>query len=153
LGTVVQLTPEIKSWIGRSTDPVRVRVCRRDICKYAAATGQRLSRYINGDEAPPLFHFGLFRRIVPLDQLRADGLAVDDLLPPVPLQHVLFGGQQITYHKPICPGDVLVGTRTVRDIFVKTGASGSLVFVVLGLEVVTETGEPVLNEDATYILH
>ena len=146
------IPPEAKAWIGRSALPITLRVTRRDIRKYAAATGQSLPKYVDGDEAPPLFHFDVFRDIVSLDQMHPDGLTEDPLIPKLPLKHVLFGGQETTYHRTIRPGDVLVGTRTLQDIYEKSGSSGPLIFVVIGLNVTTETGEPVLTEATTLIL-
>ncbi|MEQ9123577.1 MAG: acyl dehydratase, partial [Alphaproteobacteria bacterium] len=50
-----------RAWIGRSQPPVKVEVSRRDIQKYAVATEQRQQKYLDGDEAPPMFLFGLLR--------------------------------------------------------------------------------------------
>ena len=50
------------------------------------------------------------------------------------------------------PGDVLKGTRTLQDVYEKTGSSGPLIFVVIALNVETENGEPVLTETETRIL-
>jgi len=146
------ITPEIRGCIGRSAPPVTVQVTRRDIRKYAAATGQRLSKYADGDEAPPLFHFDLFREIVALERLQTDGLAADALMPELPLRRILFGGQETVYHRPIRPGDVLVGTRKLVDLYEKSGATGPLIFVNLELAVETDTGEPVLTEISTFIV-
>lgn len=145
------VTAEMREWIGRSGPPVTVVVTRRAIQQYAAATGQRLQRFIRGDEAPPLFHFDLFREVVPLEGLGVDGLAPDPLVPPLPLQRIVMGGQQVTYHRSIRQGDVLVGTRTLRDLYAKSGSTGPLLFFVVGLEVRTERGEPVLSETQTRI--
>ncbi|HYW92553.1 MAG TPA: hypothetical protein VFA95_08870 [Gammaproteobacteria bacterium] len=49
------LTREMRAAVGRSLPPVTVEATRREIRKYAVATGQRLARYLRGDEAPPLF--------------------------------------------------------------------------------------------------
>ena len=35
------ITPEIRSWVGRSDPPQQIEVTRRDIMKYAIATEQR----------------------------------------------------------------------------------------------------------------
>ncbi len=146
------ITPEIRAWIGRSEAPTRVEITRRDIIKYAIATEQRLDRYRNGDEAPPMFLFGAFREVVPLDQLGPDGLAKQSLLPDLPLKRVMAGGSVVRHHRPVRPGDVLVGTRTLVDIFEKKGSSGPLIFVVYDLNVVSADGEPVMDETQTRIV-
>ena len=140
------LTPEIKDWIGRSDTPVRLEVSRRDIQKYAIATEQRVEKYRRGAEAPPMFLFNAHSPLVDLDQLRPDGLTVDALLPELPLKRVMAGGVKNTYHRPIRPGDQLVLTRTLTDIYEKQGRSGPLIFVTYVMRVETEAGELVMEE-------
>jgi hypothetical protein len=41
--------------------------------------------------------------------------------------------------------------RTLRDIYAKSGTAGPLLFYVIGLEVRTEHGQPVLSEIQTRI--
>ena len=48
------LSDELLSNIGRRSEPRRELVTRRDIRKYAVATGSRQPKYLAGDEAPPL---------------------------------------------------------------------------------------------------
>ena len=48
------LTDEIRSQIGQAAPTVYAEVTRRDIQKYAAATGQTRQKYLDGDQAPPL---------------------------------------------------------------------------------------------------
>ena len=68
------VSEEARQWIGKSDEPIEVEVTRRDIIKYSVATEQILDKFINGDEAPPMFVAGLSREIVPIDDLGADGL-------------------------------------------------------------------------------
>jgi len=140
------LTPDVTAWIGRSAPPVRLEVTRRDIVKYAIATQQRRDVYRRGDEAPPMFLFNAHTPLVPLDELRPDGLTRDPLLPALPLTRVMAGGVHNRYHRPVRPGDVLVMTRTLTDIYEKHGRSGPLIFVVFSLRVETEAGELVMEE-------
>ncbi len=63
------LDDKVLSHIGKSEPPQKELATRRDIRKYSVATGQRLRKYLDGDEAPPLFHIALFWDIVPLDGL------------------------------------------------------------------------------------
>jgi 3-methylfumaryl-CoA hydratase len=146
------ITPEIRAWVGRSEAPSRVEVTRRDIVKYAIATEQRLERYRNGDEAPPMFVFGAFREVVPLDRLGPDGLPHRALMPDLPLKRVMAGGHTVRCHRPVRPGDVLIGTSTLVDIFEKQGSSGRLIFLAYQLKIETEDGEPVMDETQTRIV-
>ena len=140
------ITAEIKTWIGRSEPSVRFDVTRRDIVKYSIATEQRQVKYCKGDEAPPMFLFNAHQQLVPITQLRPDGLTADPLMPDLPLKRVMAGGVRNRYHRPIKPGDTLLLTRTLSDIYEKQGRSGPLIFIEYSVTVTTETGAPVMEE-------
>ena len=140
------LTPEITAWVGRADAPVRLEVTRRDIVKYAIATEQRLEKYRRGDEAPPMFLFNAHQALLPIDELRPDGLSPDPLLPDLPLKRVMAGGVKNRYHRAVGPGDVLMLTRTLTDIYEKQGRSGPLIFVMYAARVETDAGELVMEE-------
>ena len=146
------LDQAVLSCIGTSEPPVTEWVTRRDIRKYAVATGQRLRKFIDGDEAPPMFHIALFWDIVSLDELLPDGLSVDPLLPEFPLKRAMAGGWNIQYHRPIYPGDELVAQRTLSNIYEKSGSKGPLIFYEITRDIHTAAGEPVLTEKMTRIL-
>ena len=99
------LTEDLLANIGRQSAPRRELVTRRDIRKYAVATGNRQRKYLEGDQAPPMFHVPLFWDVVELDQLTPDGVSIDTLLPKFPLEKAMAGGLNIEYHKPVRPGD------------------------------------------------
>ena len=61
------LSDELLANIGRQSTPHRELVTRRDIRKYAIATGNRQRKYLDGDQAPPMFHVALFWDVVELD--------------------------------------------------------------------------------------
>lgn len=145
------LTPDITAKIGQANPTIHVEVTRRDIQKYAVSTGQRAKKYLDGDEAPPLFHFGYSMEILPPESLRADGIADDKLIPPLPLKRVMAGSSDTVYHRPIRPGDKIKMTRRLKDIYEKDGKTGPLIFVVTEVVVETEDGEPILNETTSLI--
>ena len=146
------LSEEVLSHIGRQSEPRREIVTRRDIRKYAVATDNRQEKYLNGDIAPPLFHVHLFWDVVPLNELSPDGVSIDALLPRFPLEKAMAGGLDITYHKPIQPGDWLTSTRTLTNIYEKTGRSGPLIFYEVLMQVRDDNGELVVTEKTTRIL-
>lgn len=146
------LDQDVLAAIGRKSEPRREIVTRRDIRKYAVATGNRQRRYLDGDEAPPLFHLSLFWDVVELNQLTPDGVSIDTLLPKFPLEKAMAGGLHIEYHQPIRPGDWLTATRTLTDIYEKSGRSGQLIFYVVVMDIVNDNGEPVVTEKTTRIL-
>ena len=146
------LSDELLSTIGRRSEPRREIVTRRDIRKYAVATDNRQRKYLNGDQAPPMFHVPLFWDVVELAQLTPDGVSIDSLLPKFPLEKAMAGGLNIEYHKPIYPDDWLTSTRTLTDICEKQGRSGSLIFYEVVMDIVNDDGDLVIREKTTRIL-
>ena len=149
---VNMLTKELLANIGKSAEPKTELVTRRDIRKYSVATGQRMEKFLAGDEAPPMFHIGLFWDVVEIEQLTPDGISIDALIPELPLQRAMAGGLKIDYHQPVFPGDVLTATRTLTDLYEKQGSKGPLIFYEVTMAVTNETGEPVLTEKTTRIM-
>ncbi|MFO1376006.1 MAG: MaoC family dehydratase N-terminal domain-containing protein [Steroidobacteraceae bacterium] len=146
------LTAEHLANIGRQAPVKREVVTRRDIRKYSVATGQILRKFLDGDEAPPLFHVALFWDVVELGQLTPDGVSMDTLIPPLPLERAMAGGLKIEYHRPIRPGDVLIAKRTLTNLYEKQGSKGPIIFYEVIMTVETEAGEPVLTEKTTRLL-
>ena len=146
------LTPELLANIGKTEAPRTEVVTRRDIRKYSIATDQTQRRYLDGAEAPPLYHVALFWDVVERDELTPDGVSIDRLLPKFPLERAMAGGLNIRYHDKIRAGDTLIGTRTLTDIFEKAGRSGPLIFYEVVLEVVRDDGSHVITQKTTRIL-
>ena len=146
------LTPELLTNIGRRSEPRRELVTRRDIRKYAVATGNRQRKYLDGDQAPPMFHLPLFWDVVELDQLTPDGVSIDTLLPKFPLEKAMAGGLEIEYHQPVRPGDWLTATRTLTAIYEKEGRSGPLIFYEVVMDIFNDYRELVIREKTTRIL-
>ena len=146
------LTPELLANIGKTEAPRTEVVTRRDIRKYSIATDQTQRRYLDGAQAPPLYHVALFWDVVERDELTPDGVSIDRLLPKFPLERAMAGGLNIRYHDKIRAGDTLIGTRTLTDIFEKAGRSGPLIFYAVVLEVVRDDGSPVITQKTTRIL-
>ena len=143
---------EARKMIGAEDLPVRVEVNRSDIIKYSVATEQKIEKYLRGDEAPPMFLFGALRPIVPIDQLGSDGIASTSLMPDLPLKRVMAGGTKTRYFRSLKPGDRLVATRSLADMYEKSGSQGPLIFLVYKLDVMTDVGEPVVEETQTRIV-
>lgn len=146
------ITDDIRAWIGRADEPIRFEVSRRDIVKYSLATEQLNEKYLRGDEAPPMFLFGADRPLAAIDELGPDGLRQDSLLPDLPLKRVMAGGVKQRHYHPIIPGDVLLITRSIIDIYDKQGSSGALIFVVYDISVTTEDGTLVMQQTQSRIV-
>jgi len=146
------VSEELLANVGRQSIPRREIVTRRDIRKYAVATGNRQRKYLDGDVAPPMFHVPLFWDVVELDQLTPDGVSIDTLLPRFPLDRAMAGGLDIQYLKPIVPGDWLTAVRTLTAIYEKSGRSGPLIFYEVLMEIRNDADDLVVREKTTRIL-
>ena len=146
------LSDELLSCIGRTSARRTEIASRREIRKYSIATGWKKKEYLDGDEAPPLFHLALFWDMVELDKLTPDGVSIDELLPKFPLEKAMAGGLSIDYFRPIMAEDVLVATRTLTNIYEKSGSQGPIIFYEVVMRVETAAGELVLTEKTTRLL-
>ncbi len=146
------LSAELLANIGKRSEPRTEVVTRRDIRKYAIATGQTQRKYLDGDEAPPLYHVALFWDVVERDQLSPDGVSIDALLPKFPLEKAMAGGLEISYGAKVKAGDTLTAVRTLTDIYEKQGRSGPLIFYEVLMEVHNADGALVVSEKTTRIL-
>ncbi len=144
--------PELLALIGKTAAPQTQLVTRRDICKYSVATSQRQRKYLDGDEAPPMFHVALFWPVLPLEELSDNGVAIDPMFPDIPGRRPMAGGLKVAFQRPLKPGDELTATRTLTNIYSKLGSNGSLVFVEVTMNVVDAAGELVLTEKTTRIM-
>lgn len=146
------LTPELLAHVGTSAPATTELVTRRDIRKYAVATGQRQPRYLAGDVAPPLFYITLFWPVVPMEALTPDGVYVDRLVPELPLKRAMAGGVRVDYARDIRPGDVLTAMRTLTNLYEKRGSSGPLIFYEVVTRVTAADGTLVLTDTTTRIM-
>lgn len=146
------LTAADRARVGMATPPVTDTVTRREIRRYAVATGQQAGRYLRGDEAPPLFFTRFFEDIPSLADLQPNGQVRDPLTHDLPLKRQMAGGSQITFHRPIRPGDTLTATRRLTGLEEKHGRSGTAIFCTLEMQVVDDGGHPVVTEVHTRIL-
>ena len=146
------LSDDLLACIGRTSAPRTEIASRREIRKYSIATGWKKKEYLNGDEAPPLFHLALFWDMVELDKLTPDGVSIDELLPKFPLEKAMAGGLSIDYFRPIMAEEVLVATRTLTNIYEKSGSQGPIIFYEVIMRVETAAGELVLTEKTTRLL-
>lgn len=146
------LNDEHRAWIGHEEPPIHVEVSRRDIVKYSIATEQTLQKYLDGDEAPPMFIFNLFGALRQVGEMRSDGLPRGSGGgPKLPLQRVMAGGTELIVQRPIRPGDRLTGVQRIVDIYEKQGSQGPLIFTVRALRVTDAKGQTVLEEVQTGI--
>ena len=143
------LSADLLACIGNQAPAKTEVVTRRDIRKYAIATGQRLRKFLDGDEAPPLYYVALFWDVVELNQLTVDGISVDPLLPELPLKRAMAGDLNVNYQRGIFPEDVLTATRTLTNLYEKQGSKGPIIFYEVTMDITNQSGDAVLSETYT----
>jgi 3-methylfumaryl-CoA hydratase len=137
------LSPDLlllRDWIGRSET-------RRDLLTAAplAALSATLDRADPTPEAgtalPPLWHWIFFTPQTRASELGVDGHARrGGFLPPVPLPRRMWAGGRLAFLQPLRVGETVTRVSTIQDVTVKTGRTGSLVFVCVRHEFSTAQG-------------
>ena len=141
----------LKEWIGRresGTDYVTIPLVHR-----LAATLDRDDPMPKlGDPLPYLWHMVLFPRVVRHSELGPDGHPKrGDFLPPVPLPRRMFAGRRVTFHDDLRVGDEARREATIKDVTIKEGRSGQIVFVTMKVDISTERGLALTEEhDISY---
>ena len=136
----------LTEWIGR-------RETRRDVV--TAAPLVALAALLDRDEpppragevAPPLAHWLYFQPSYRQSETGPDGHALKgSFLPPVPLPRRMWAGSRLEFARPLVVGAYIERTSTIRDVTVKQGRSGMLVFVTVRHEV-ADAGGLVLSDE------
>jgi len=119
----------LRDWIGRSET-------RNDLV--SATPMAALSATLDRDDAapvagtllPPLWHWLYFTPLTRHSELGVDGHAKrGGFLPPVPLPRRMWAGGRLEFRQPLRVGDTVTRTSTIKDVSIKHGRSGALVFV------------------------
>lgn len=113
--------------------------CERRRQAFDADTAARMAALLDWEQPPsagailpPLWHWSYFTPLTRAGKLARDGHAIKGaFLPDVPLPRRMFAGARLRFHAPIRIGDEVERSATVREVQVKEGRSGPLVFVVL----------------------
>ena len=137
---------DLAGWIGRSE-------ARRDTI--TAAPLVALSALLDrddpapraGDAAPPLAHWLYFLPAYRQSEAGPDGHASKGgFLPPVPLPRRMWAGSRLEFLRPLAVGSEATRTSTLKDVTVKQGRSGTLVFVTVR-HAVADAGGLVLSDE------
>ena len=140
-----------KNLIGYSFEPVQLAVEAGRLRFVAKALGLTDPVYIDVDVAraegysdllaPPTFPF-----MLESDAFELAGLC--DFFGQNP-KHLLHAEQKFTYHQPICAGDQIKFTKTIREIFDKK--NGQLEFVVSDNTLTNQDDILCVESQTTYV--
>ena len=136
----------LKKWIGEKetgVDHVTIPFVHR-----LSATLDRDDAFPKtGDVLPPGWHSCLFPRVVRHSQIGPDGHpARGDFLPPVPLPRRMFAGKRTRFQGDLRLGDEVTRVSTIKDVVIKQGRTGTMVFVTVNTEITTPRGLAVSEE-------
>jgi 3-methylfumaryl-CoA hydratase len=137
---------KLKDWIGQresDVDHVTVPSVHRLAC--TLDRDDPMPRV--GDDLPTGWHSILFPRVVRQSQIGPDGHPKrGDFLPPVPLPRRMFAGKRIRFHAPLKVGDEVRRESTIKDVTLKQGRTGQMVFVTVQTDIHSPRGLAITEE-------
>jgi 3-methylfumaryl-CoA hydratase len=106
----------------------------------------------NGDPLPPGWHTLLFPRVVRQSHVGHDGHPTrGDLLPPVPLPRRMNAGRRTWMIDALRVGDEVKKEASIKDVTLKQGRSGQMVFVTVRTDMLSPRGLAISEEiDVVY---
>ena len=136
----------LKDWIGRTetrTDTVTVA----PLVALSALLDRDDPAPRPGDDAPALAHWLYFLPVYRESEVGPDGHAIKgSFLPPVPLPRRMWAGSRLEFLRPFTVGSDVSRVSRIKDVVLKEGRSGPLVFVSVRHEV-SDKGGLVLTDE------
>lgn len=121
-----------KQLIGRESSPVQVKVETDVLRRFCQAAGIPFDGRV-----PPTFFGTIIKG-------KIEGIDI--------FQHgAIHGEQKFSYFQPVFPGDHIVLTRRITDIFERSGSRGKMSFVIIETRGRNQIGEHVLTMSSTVI--
>ena len=137
---------KLKEWIGQKESGVDY-VTVPAVHRFAATLDRDDPMPRMGDPLPVGWHQILFPRVVRHSQIGADGHPErGDFLPPVPLPRRMFAGKRTTFHDSLRIGDEVRRDSVIREVSIKRGRTGTMVFVTVKTELTSPRGLAITEE-------
>ena len=127
-----------RAFIGRRTGPVVYEVEAWHVRRFADAIGDPSPLYRDEEQARAAGYAA-----IPAPPTFAAALRPEDLRSElgIDFRRILHGEQSYTYARPLLVGDVVSVTASISDLYEKVGRSGTMGFIVLGIEGRGRSGE------------
>ena len=132
-------TPDIDmarlaDWIGHS-ESWQDAITAAPVASLSATLGRDDPAPVVDGALPPLWHWLYFLPQASRRDIGADGHPkLGGFLPPVPLPRRMWAGSQLQFHQPLRIGETVTRVSRIADVKVRTGRSGTLVFVKVAHE-------------------
>ena len=127
--------PALRPWVGKQevlTDTVAVR----QVAAMSAALNLPEHCAVEGVALPKLWHWLYFSPTSASSGLGLDGHPEGGgFLPPAPLPRRMWAASQLSYASELLIGEEIERVSTIKDISVKHGSTGQLVFVTVVHEI------------------
>jgi 3-methylfumaryl-CoA hydratase len=137
---------ELQQWVGKQER-------HTDLATQAPVTGLSATldypqpRALAGDPIPNLWHWLYFLPAPAASQIDVDGHPLrGGFLPPVDLPRRMWAGSKLRFVSPVCVGDEIEKVSTIKDISLKSGSSGALVFVTVQHEILVDDRVAIVEE-------
>lgn len=119
----------LRDWIGR-TEVREDQLTATPMAALSATLDRDDPLPAPGRVLPPLWHWLYFTPLTRHGEIGEDGHARrGGFLPPVPLPRRMWAGGRLDFLRPLCVGESVRRVSTIKDVTVKEGRTGALVFV------------------------
>ena len=136
----------LRDWIGR-TERRSDEVTTFPVAALSATLDRDDGEPLPGSPLPPLWHWLYFLPLARHSEIGDDGHPKrGGFLPPVPLPRRMWAGGRLEFRHPLRLGDEITRDSRIADVNVKTGRSGSLVFVTVRHEISNAQGLAISEE-------
>ena len=136
----------LRDWIGCSEERTD-QVTSTPVAALAATLDLDDVQSGPGAAVPPLWHWLYFLPLARQSEIGPDGHPKrGGFLPPVPLPRRMWAGGRLQFHRPLVVGSEIARTSRIRDVSIKQGRSGTLVFVTVDHEIADARGVAIREE-------
>lgn len=136
----------LREWIGR-TEQRNDDATGAPVAALSATLDRDDPLPVPGTDVPALGHWLYFLPVALQREIGADGHPKrGGFLPPVPLPRRMWAGGRLEFCHPLHIGDKILRKSCVKDVTVKHGRSGALVFVTVRHEISNASGVAITEE-------
>ena len=137
---------QLRPWIGRRSISAD-SLTPAPLLAFSALLDDEPSVPAPGDPLPPGAHWLYFLEPARQSELGPDGHPKrGGFLPPVPLPRRMWAGGRLEFARPLRIGEAVTRTSEIRDVTLKEGRTGAMIFVVVRHEVAGTDGVALVEE-------
>jgi 3-methylfumaryl-CoA hydratase len=136
----------LRDWVGRTEERTDL-VTPTPITALAATLDRDSVDPQAASHIPSLWHWLYFTPLSRQSDIGPDGHAKrGGFLPPVPLPRRMWAGGRLAFLRPLKVGETIKRISRIKDVNVKDGRSGTLVFVTVAHEISSTAGIAIQEE-------